>query len=288
MRALALALSLVATQAGAKVPVVVSDIAPVHSLAASVMGDLGQPQLLLDPSADPHSLQLRPSQAQALADADLVIWMGSALTPWLTDTLATLAPEAGSMALLDLPEPPLRIGGGEDEAPLDPHAWLDPASASFYLGNIALELGRLDPPNAEIYAANASAAIQNLMDLHKALVIRLEPLKKVTLVGSHDDLAYFLKRYDLQVIGALSDSAGTAPGAARLSALRADIAKAADPVCVLLEPKANPNLITSLGPDRSMRVVRIDPLGSNLELGPELFATMIRDLSDQLASCAAP
>jgi zinc transport system substrate-binding protein len=88
LRPAAFALTIAVLPAAAEVPDVVTDIAPVHSLVAQVMGDLGEPLLLLDRGADPHSFQLRPSQAAALAEADLVFWIGPELTPWLDRALA--------------------------------------------------------------------------------------------------------------------------------------------------------------------------------------------------------
>ena len=85
----------------ADVPNVMTDIAPIHSLTAQVMGDLGTPDLLLPPGADPHDFALRPSDAAALDDADLVIWVGEALTPWLESPLETLAPDATKISLLE-------------------------------------------------------------------------------------------------------------------------------------------------------------------------------------------
>lgn len=71
----------------AEVPRVVTDIPPVHSLVAQVMGDLGQPDLLLDKGANAHSFQLRPSQAAGLQEAGLVVWIGPEMTPWLDRAL---------------------------------------------------------------------------------------------------------------------------------------------------------------------------------------------------------
>ena len=76
------------TTALAEVPQVVTDIPAVHSLVAQVMGDLGAPVVLVSGSADAHSYQLRPSQARALANADLVFWIGPEMTPWLERALA--------------------------------------------------------------------------------------------------------------------------------------------------------------------------------------------------------
>lgn len=89
--------------AWAEVPRVMTDFAPIHSLTAQVMGDLGTPDLLLPPGADPHDFALRPSDAGNLGAADLMIWTGPGLTPWLTDMISTLAPQAAQVSLLDLP-----------------------------------------------------------------------------------------------------------------------------------------------------------------------------------------
>ncbi|OJI91986.1 zinc transport system substrate-binding protein [Planktotalea frisia] len=100
-----LTLSLSATLMGgtayADAPKVAVDIAPVHSLVARVMEGVGTPDLIVQPGASPHEYSLRPSEASALQDADLVFWIGPDLTPWLTDTIETLAPDAAVTALLE-------------------------------------------------------------------------------------------------------------------------------------------------------------------------------------------
>jgi len=94
------ALLLTSTAAMAEVPRVVTDIAPVHSLVAQVMGDLGQPDLLVRPGASPHGYSLRPTEARALDQADLVVMVGEGLTPWLMQPVQTLAGDAHLLELL--------------------------------------------------------------------------------------------------------------------------------------------------------------------------------------------
>lgn len=100
-----LSLSLIATLMGgtafAEVPRVAVDIAPVHSLVARVMNGVGTPDLIIQSGASPHEYNLRPSEASALQEADLVFWIGPDLTPWLTDTLETLAPNAAVTTLME-------------------------------------------------------------------------------------------------------------------------------------------------------------------------------------------
>ena len=98
-----LALTILPLPALADVPQVMTDIAPIHSLTAQVMGNLGAPDLLLPPGADPHDFALRPSDAARLGEADLVIWVGESLTPWLVEPLTTLAPQAALVSLIDAP-----------------------------------------------------------------------------------------------------------------------------------------------------------------------------------------
>ncbi len=101
LRTFTSALALLPAAALAEVPNVVADTIPVHSLVAQVMGDLGQPTLLLPPGVSVHDFQMRPSDAAVLASAGIVIWSGPALAPWLAEPLETLAPEAIHLALLE-------------------------------------------------------------------------------------------------------------------------------------------------------------------------------------------
>lgn len=88
----------------AEVPRVVTDIAPVHSLVAQVMAGVGVPDLLIDQATSPHHFALRPSQARALQEADLVVWIGAGLSPALSGAIADLAGAGKEMALLSVPQ----------------------------------------------------------------------------------------------------------------------------------------------------------------------------------------
>lgn len=97
---LGLMATLMSTAAQAEVPSVATDITPVHSLVSIVMGDLGKPSLIVRSGASPHGYAMRPSEAQALDGADLVVWMSEGLTPWLEGSLETLASGAHKIELM--------------------------------------------------------------------------------------------------------------------------------------------------------------------------------------------
>lgn len=99
---IAVGVSLFAGTVNAEMPRVVADITPIHSLVAKVMQGVGEPSLIVAPGASPHEYSLRPSEATALQDADLVFWVGPELTPWLEGAVDTLAGEAAVIGLFDL------------------------------------------------------------------------------------------------------------------------------------------------------------------------------------------
>ena len=98
----AFAASLVAFSAQADAPKVVTDIAPIQALVSRVMAGVGTSEQLLPANVSPHDYAMRPSEARALQNADLVIWVGAELTPMLEESIESLAGDAATLELLHL------------------------------------------------------------------------------------------------------------------------------------------------------------------------------------------
>ena len=97
----------IGTVAQADSPKVAVDIAPVHGLVAQVMEGVDSPDLVIPPGANPHGYAMRPSEAAALAQADIVFWVGPILTPWMAEPIETLAGQARHIALSEVDDIPL-------------------------------------------------------------------------------------------------------------------------------------------------------------------------------------
>src|SRR5262245_29815115 len=85
----------------AEIAVVVS-IRPVHSLVAGVMQGAGEPGLLVRGTGSEHSYSLRPSQARALDQADVVFWVGETLETFLLKPLQALSSNAEVIELSEM------------------------------------------------------------------------------------------------------------------------------------------------------------------------------------------
>ena len=89
--------------AAAEPPRVVATIPPIHSLAAAVMAGAGEPTLLVRGNASPHGYQLRPSEAAAIQDADVVVWVGPDLETFMERPLGNLGTGTRVVTLLEAP-----------------------------------------------------------------------------------------------------------------------------------------------------------------------------------------
>lgn len=100
-------------------PNVVASIKPVHSLVAGVMGDVGTPHLLVSGADSPHTYAMRPSDAEALSNAEVVFWVGPQLETFLDRPIGNLGSDATAVALIDAPG--LTLLRYDDEAEHDEH-----------------------------------------------------------------------------------------------------------------------------------------------------------------------
>lgn len=276
--ALSAGLGLAAAPALAAPPQVVADVPPVASLAAAVLGDLGQPEVLIGQGSEPHGHAMRPSEARALEQAGLVLWVGPELTPWLDKARTALAPDAPELRLL--PEAPVRRDLPEGEA--DPHAWLDPANAAAWLDAIAARLAALDPENAQAYRANAAAGKARIAQAREAAETALAPVAGRPFLTYHDGFGYFAGAFDLALSGAVASGEGERPGPAALSALKA---RAGDIVCLFTEPAFDDRLAQLLAEGTKMRLAELDPLGLSLAPGAGLYPALIEGLASEVAAC---
>jgi ABC-type Zn uptake system ZnuABC Zn-binding protein ZnuA len=177
---------------------------------------------LLTPGSDPHDYEPRPSDARALADADVVLRSGGEIDEWLGGLVESAGTDAPTVSLLES----LRtIEGGDDHGDhggeeshadeegeeahggegvgLDPHWWQDPTNAMAGVVEIRDALTAADPEGRETYAANADAYLAELRALDEAIAACMSsiPAEDRKLVTTHDALGYFADRYDIEVVG---------------------------------------------------------------------------------------
>lgn len=306
-------------------PDVVASTKPVHALVSAVMGDIGTPALIVKGAASPHTYSLRPSDAAALESADIVFWTGHGMELFLADALETLSTNAQVVELAEAPGIallPVREGGafeahmheGDDhgheedghdhadehghgehedddhqghdhaEGDGDMHFWLDPENAKLMVAHIAQTLSAADPDNAAAYAANAEAEAARLDALSAELTATLAPVADKPFIVFHDAYQYFENRFGLTVAGTVTVSPEAMPGAARIDELRAKVGELGA-TCVFAEPNFEPAIVRTIVEGTEAKAGTLDPEGSALTEGPDLYPELLRSLANGLVEC---
>jgi len=278
-------LVLLARPVAADVPSVVVDLPVVGSLVAQVMGDLGQPLVLLEPGADAHDFQLRPSQAGAVAGAGLVIWIGADMSPWLDRALAATGNGAVSVPLLQAPGVRLHPFNGV-AGTIDPHAWFDPANAKAWVDAAAAALAGVDAAHAATFSANAKRAKAGIDAVDAEVRAIMAPVGDMPVIMFHDAFGYFAATYGLNIVATVEEGDAADPGAARIAAIRA-LLQPGGTVCAFPEANHDPAFLHTIGEGNNLRIgTELDPEAVTLEPGPGLYRALMIGVATTIAACA--
>ena len=310
-----------ATAASAAPDVVVS-IKPIHSLVAAVLEGVGEPTLIVEGAASPHTFTMKPSNARAVQQAALVFWMGPNMEAFLEKPLEALASDATVIELDEaqgLTKLPFREGGafeahdhgeheeaghGEDHdhdhdheehsgetdehshdhGEFDTHLWLDPSNAKAMAVAIEKALSAADPENAKAYGANLEALSQKIDALDREIAGMVAPVKDKPFVVFHDAYQYFEDHYGVRVGGSITVSPEIMPGAERVREIQ-DRIKTLGAACVFAEPQFEPKLIQVVTEGTDARSGTLDPEGATLAAGPELYFELMRSIATSLNQC---
>ena len=289
---------------------VVASIKPIHSLVAAVMGDIGTPHLLLEAPSSAHHFTLKPSQARSLQVADIVFWVGPTMEQPLTKALATLAPQAQTLPLIesaglvlinfDKVTPAHEKHDDEkhdhekhdkhdehakhDDHLINPHIWLDPQNAKIMLGVIAARLAKADPENASTYAANADSMAARLATLETDITSQLASYSAAKFLVLHDAHVYFERRFGLRNYGAITTEPDVMPTASRVKALRDELREHRFD-CIFTEPFLGQKAVALIAEGSKVSIGTLDPIASNLPAGAQLYPDLLMSYAKALQSC---
>ena len=286
---------------------VVVSIKPFHSLVSTVMQGVSEPALLLNGNNSPHTYSLRPSAAVKLQNADLVFWGGENLEGFLAKPIHSLAAGARVVSFEDTPGLILRpFRSGKEWQKLDPesendqdhlkkqeihrlpgndpHIWLDPLNAQKITQNLVQILSEFDPENAQTYHSNGKKTILRLSDLNIQLETKMSSVSSKSYIVFHDAYQYFEKRYQLNPIASVTVSSGPSTSVGRLIDIRKKI-KNKNVLCIFTEPQFSPKLVQTVISGTAVKKGILDPIGTSISPGPEMYFTLLNNISHSISSC---
>ena len=167
-----------------------------------------------------HDYTLSVNDMKKIEQADLIAINGVGLDEFMEDALnrssAAVVDCSENVALLENLSHHHEEGeeDGHDHGHYDPHYWMDPANAVTMVENLCAALSAADQANAQQYQNNALTAQALLTGWDSSLQdlvedARAQQIAFPGLITFHDGFQYFAAAYDLPLLEAIEEEAGS-------------------------------------------------------------------------------
>lgn len=252
---------------------VVASFSILGDMVSRIGGDHISLTTIVGPNGDAHSFEPRPSDAKALANAQLLVVNGLNFEVWLPRLVkasgfsgVTVVASDGIVPRLLTNEEMAEYTDQDhaDEAgsgaagrhnAIDPHAWQSLSNGMIYAKNIASALMKADPKNAKDYRSRAEIYISEMkkMDEEVRQVLATIPADSRNVVTSHDAFGYFGRDYGVHFIPALGISSDAEPSAQEMARL-VKLVKQSHSKVVFLENVTSPKLAEQIARETGAKV----------------------------------
>jgi manganese/iron transport system substrate-binding protein len=174
---------------------IVTSFTIIADMAREVAGDAAIVESITKPGSEVHGYEPTPKDIVKVQQADLVLWNGMNLELWFEKFFEKV--ENVPSAVLTEGIEPMGITEGPYIGKPNPHAWMSPENAKFYVENIRRALVKVDPENTDTYNANAAVYISKIDALDAPVREKLAtiPEEKRWLVTSEGAFSYLCRDY---------------------------------------------------------------------------------------------
>lgn len=205
---------------------VVTTVAPITNIVQNVGGELVDVTGIVPEGTNSHTFEPAPSDAAALAEADVVFINGMHLEE-PTRELAEANVRDG-VPIVSLGERTITpdeyiydFSFPKASGDPNPHLWTDPLYAQRYAQIVKNTLSELDPGSAELYEENDLAFAERIDELDRDVrkVTETVPPENRVLLTYHDSFPYFAREYGWTIIGAIQPADFAEPTAQEVARL---------------------------------------------------------------------
>ena len=276
-------------------PSVFVTITPQKYFVDKISGGKATVSVMVEPGANPHAYEPKPRQMAALSKASVYFTIGDSFDQtWLERivsanpgiTVVHTAAGIEKIPMVDGHAEEAHAHEGEahghkdaahkhdnkhgysgkdhghDHGTLDPHIWLDPSLVKIQAAHIRDGLSKVDPDNAEEYATNAAAFMQELdqLDFELRTILSVLPEDRRTFLVFHPSWGYFAKAYGLKQ--ASIEVEGKEPSPRDMARIIA-MGKETGAKVVFVQPQFSEKSASVIARQIGAQVVRLDPLAAD-------------------------
>lgn len=298
---------------------VVCSFYPMYDFTKKIAGDHAEVELLIPSGVEPHDWEPSPTDIRKLQDADLFVYNGAGMEPWVYDMLASLKDKAPRVSveaskdieLLNLDEEDEHDHDEDhdheehehdhdheghdhedhhhDHGGIDPHVWLSPVKAQEQVNRIAKALKAADPTHGADYDAQAQKIIADLNALHHEYETRTKKLSQKLLVVSHKAFGYICTLYGLEQVALSGLNAEGGPNLKTLAAIT-ELVREKGVTTIFSEELVSPKIAETIARETNTRVKVLNPLEGlteeQIKAGEDYFSVMRSNL-DKICTALA-
>ncbi len=243
---------------------VVATTSVLCNLTAEIAVDTVDLTCLLPAGADPHAYQAKPETAKTIANAQLILYNGYNFEPSVIKLVQNVSTSATKIAIAETAIPQPLMGelephghkaNSNSQVP-DPHVWHHALNGVKMAEAIKINLAKLSPENADLYATNTKKITTELQQVDSWIkgAIATIPVEKRKLITTHDALSYYANAYNIPIEGALSGiTTEEQPTPTRIAELVGIIRTSKVPT-IFAEVTVNPRLITTVAKEANVKI----------------------------------
>jgi zinc transport system substrate-binding protein len=258
-----------------KKPLIVASINPIYQIVLAITEDKNNSILIINPSISEHDYQLKKSDAEFAAQADLIFYIDDDLEK----NFAKLVKGKNVYKMSQINKIKL-LQRRSDPKKIDLHLWLNPENGIKIAEFITQKICEIDAENSEKYQKNLEKLKKEILKTEKNIRKNLQPIQNSGFVFYHDGYQYFEDFFDikpLKIISGNHDFELTIKDARELDAL----AKTGQIKCIFGDVYDEKNSAKKLAQNYGVKFTKLDLIGEE-----DLFYPVLLDrISIRIVSC---
>ena len=201
-----------------------------------------------------HDYQLTPEDMKTLETADVFVINGLGMESFLDKVIEAYP----NLKIINASDTPEIVPIMEGDVP-NPHVWLSVTYSIKQVKNIAEQLGKIDPKNADAYRMHSLEYVDELTTLRDEMQLSIEVLTNKDIVTFHEAFPYLAKEFRLNIAAVIEREPGTEPTPQELAETIEKINSLPHKV-LFTEPQYSPKAAETIARETGAKIFELDPI----------------------------
>lgn len=240
---------------------------PLYDISKHILKDRIALEAVLPFGSDAHSYELSPKKMARIQDADLFVYSGASLEPWISRFSTSMSLNMSKyVSLIHMEKGHHHHHDDEHTCQAhhevtDPHYWLDLQNMKVMTEVLTKKFIELSQKDRDFFEKNKKAYLKDLENMQKLYEKSFKECKKDTIVVNHNAFSYLGEKYgfNIESISGLSNDSLPSPKDIRHIM---DLVQQKDISVIFFESFASDRIVKSIAKDTGVKVDILYPLGN--------------------------